>query len=85
MKLWQLSTHKKTDQNIYTMNELQAIEAITKDILAGYYGSRQTAGTETQKWQYAYNQARKIYEGELLIDPDHTWFDDKGDIKFEKL
>ena len=57
------------------MNELQAIEAITKDILAGYYGTRQTAGTETQKWQYAYNQARKIYEGELLIDPDHTWFD----------
>ena len=23
------------------MNELQAIEAITKDILAGYYGTRQ--------------------------------------------
>lgn len=54
------------------MNELQAIEAITQDILAGYYGTRQTAGTETQKWQYAYNQARKIYEGELLIDPNHT-------------
>ena len=42
------------------MTEIQAIEAITKDILAGYYGTRQTAGTETQKWQYAYNQARKI-------------------------
>tara|TARA_R100001509_G_scaffold17516_1_gene8793 strand:+ start:1411 stop:1584 length:174 start_codon:yes stop_codon:yes gene_type:complete len=54
------------------MNELQAIEAITQDILAGYYGTRQTAGTETQKWQYAYNQARKIYDGELLIDPNHT-------------
>ena len=67
------------------MNEIQAIEAITKDILAGYYGSRQTAGTETQKWQYAYNQARKIYDGELTIDPDHTWFDDGGVIKFEEL
>ena len=54
------------------MNELQAIEAITKDILAGYYGTRQRAGTETQKWQYAYNQAKKIYNGELLIDPNYT-------------
>jgi len=54
------------------MNELRAIEAITQDILAGYYGTRQTAGTETQKWQYAYNQARKIYNGELLIDPNYN-------------
>ena len=54
------------------MNELQAIEAITQDILAGYYGTKQTAGTETQKWQYAYNQAKKIYNGELLIDPNYT-------------
>ena len=54
------------------MTEIQAIEAITKDILAGYYGTRQRAGTETQKWQYAYNQARKIYDGELLIDPNYT-------------
>ena len=68
------------------MNEIQAIEAITKDILAGYYGSRQTAGTETQKWQYAYNQARKIYDGELLIDPELTWFDNGNEIiKFEEL
>ena len=68
------------------MNESQAIEAITKDILAGYYGSRQTAGTETQKWQYAHNQARKIYEGELIIDPELTWFDDGNEIiKFEEL
>ena len=67
------------------MTEIQAIEAITKDILAGYYGTRQTAGTETQKWQYAYNQARKIYEGELIIDPELTWFDDGGVIKFEEL
>ena len=55
-----------------TMNELRAIEAITKDILAGYYGTKQTAGTETQKWQYAYNQAKKIYYGELLIDHNYT-------------
>ena len=68
------------------MTEIQAIEAITKDILAGYYGTRQTAGTETQKWQYAYNQARKIYEGELIIDPELTWFDDGNKIiKFEEL
>ena len=68
------------------MNEIQAIEAITKDILAGYYGTRQRAGTETQKWQYAYNQARKIYDGELLIDPELTWFDNGNEIiKFEEL
>ena len=67
------------------MTEIQAIEAITKDILAGYYGTRQTAGTETQKWQYAYNQARKIYEGELIIDPELTWFDDGSIIKFEEI
>ena len=54
------------------MNEVKAIEEITKDILAGLYGSIQTAGTETQKWQYAYNQAKKIYYGELLIDPNYT-------------
>ena len=48
------------------MKEIQAIEAITKDILAGYYGTRQNAGTETQKWQYAYNQARKIYNLSLI-------------------
>ena len=40
------------------MNEIQAIEAITKDILAGYYGTRQLAGTETQKWQYAHKFER---------------------------
>ena len=68
------------------MNEIQAIEAITKDILAGLYGTRQRAGTETQKWQYAHNQARKIYNGELIIDPELTWFDDGNEIiKFEEL
>jgi hypothetical protein len=54
------------------MTEIQKIEAITKDILAGYYGTTQKCGTETQKWQYAHNQARKIFEGELIIDPLHT-------------
>ena len=55
-----------------TMTDIQKIQAITQDILAGYYGTKQTAGTETQKWQYAYNQAKKIYYGELLIDPNYT-------------
>ena len=50
------------------MNELQAIEAITKDILAGLYGSIQTAGTETQKYTYAYLQAKQMYNGDLIID-----------------
>ena len=54
------------------MTEIQKIEAITKDILAGYYGTTQKCGTETQKWQYAHNQARKIFDGELLIDPNYT-------------
>jgi len=67
------------------MTEIQAIEAITKDILAGLYGTRQRAGTETQKWQYAYNQARNIYQGDLIIDPELTWFDDGGTIKFEEI
>ena len=65
------------------MSEIQAIEAITKDILAGFYGTTQKCGTETQKWQYAHNQARKIFDGELLIDPNHTWFDEGG--QFEEI
>jgi len=52
------------------MNKVQAIEAITRDILAGYYGTN--CGTETQKYTYAYLQAQKVYEGELIIDPKHT-------------
>ena len=68
------------------MNEIKSIEAITSDILAGYYGTTKKAGTETQKWQYAHNQARKIFEGDLLIDPQHTWFDaGNGEIIFEEL
>tara|TARA_R100000655_G_scaffold82505_1_gene122043 strand:- start:96 stop:269 length:174 start_codon:yes stop_codon:yes gene_type:complete len=54
------------------MNEIQKIEAITKDILAGYYGTTQKCGTETQKYTYAYLQAQKIYNGELIIDPNYT-------------
>ncbi len=54
------------------MTEIQKIEAITKDILAGFYGTTQKCGTETQKWQYAHNQARRIFDGELIIDPLYT-------------
>lgn len=53
------------------MNEVKAIEEITKDILAGLYGSVQKAGTETQKYTYAYLQAQKIYNGDLTIDTNH--------------
>ena len=55
------------------MTEIQKIEAITKDILAGYYGTTQKCGTETQKYTYAFEQAKKIYAGELIIDPNHTF------------
>ena len=54
------------------MNKVQKIEAITKDILAGYYGSVQKCGTETQKYTYAYLQAQKIFDGELIIDENYT-------------
>ena len=54
------------------MNKVQAIEAITKDILAGYYGTTQNCGTETQKYSYAYLQAKKIFDGELIIDENYT-------------
>ena len=50
------------------MHEVKAIEEITKDILAGLYGSIQKAGTETQKYTYAYLQAKQIYNGDLIID-----------------
>ena len=59
------------------MTEIQKIEAITKDILAGYYGTTQNCGTETQKYTYAYLQAQKIFDGELIIDSNYTanvWF-----------
>ena len=32
-----------------TMTDIQKIQAITKDILEGYYGTVQRCGTETQK------------------------------------
>ena len=54
------------------MTDIQKIQAITQDILAGYYGSVQKCGTETQKYTYAYLQAKKIYNGDLLIDTNYT-------------
>ena len=54
------------------MTKIQKIEAITKDILAGYYGTTQNCGTETQKYTYAYLQAKKIFDGELIIDSNYT-------------
>ncbi len=54
------------------MTKVQKIEAITQDILAGYYGTTQNCGTETQKYTYAYLQAQKIFEGELIIDENYT-------------
>ncbi len=56
------------------MHEVKAIEEITKDILAGLYGSVQKAGTETQKHTYAYLQAQKIFDGELIIKQNHTYY-----------
>tara|TARA_B100001094_G_scaffold48777_1_gene44123 strand:- start:339 stop:512 length:174 start_codon:yes stop_codon:yes gene_type:complete len=56
------------------MNKVQKIEAITKDILAGYYGTTQKCGTETQKYTYAYLQAQKIFDGELIINTNHTYY-----------
>ena len=50
------------------MTEQQAIEAIAKDIQDGIYGFTQKCGTEWQKWTFALQQARKIYDGELIID-----------------
>ncbi len=67
------------------MNKVQKIEAITRDILAGFYGATQKCGTETQKYTYAYLQAQKIFEGELIIDPEHTWFDTGSMVKFEEI
>ena len=50
------------------MTEQKAIEAIANDIQDGIYGWTQKCGTEWQKWTYSLNQARKIYEGDLIID-----------------
>ncbi len=48
------------------------IEAIAKDIMGGLYGTQQKCGTEWQKWTFALLQAQKIYDGDLIIDPNHT-------------
>ncbi len=49
------------------MSEQQKIEAIANDIQDGIYGWTQKCGTEWQKWTYSLNQARRIYDGELII------------------
>ena len=56
------------------MTKVQKIEAKTKDILAGFYGTTQNCGTETQKYTYAYLQAQKIFDGELIIKENHTYY-----------
>ena len=50
------------------MTEQQKIEAIAQDIQDGIYGWTQKCGTGWQKWTYSLTQARKIYNGELIID-----------------
>ena len=45
-----------------TMTDIQKIQAITQDILAGYYGTTQKCGTETQKYTYAFEQAKKYLQ-----------------------
>ena len=55
-------------QLITNMNEQKAIESIANDIQDGIYGWTQKCGTEWQKWTYSLMQARKIYEGELIIE-----------------
>ena len=50
------------------MTEQQAIEAIANDIQNGIYGWTQKCGTEWQKQTYSLMQARKIYDGKLIID-----------------
>ena len=49
------------------MTEQQAIEAIANDIQDGIYGWTQKCGTEWQKWTYSLMQAKKIYDGDLII------------------
>ena len=50
------------------MTEQKAIEAIANDIQDGIYGWTQKCGTEWQKRTYSLTQARKIYDGELIIN-----------------
>ena len=59
----------KPSINTFTkMSEQQKIEAIAHDIQNGIYGWTQKCGTEWQKWTYSLMQAKKIYEGDLIID-----------------
>jgi hypothetical protein len=59
----------KPSINTFTkMSEQQKIEAIAHDIQNGIYGWTQKCGTEWQKWTYSLMQAKKIYEGDLIIN-----------------
>jgi len=49
------------------MSEQQKIENIASDIISGIYGTTQKCGTEWQKWTYALLQAKKVYDGDLII------------------
>ena len=50
------------------MNRILKIETIAQGVMAGYYGCKQNAGTEYQKWTHAVLQADQIYKGNLIID-----------------
>ena len=50
------------------MENLIKINKIAEGIMAGYYGSKQNHGTEWQKWTYAVLQARKIANGDWMVD-----------------
>ena len=51
-----------------TMNKILKIDTIARGVMAGYYGCKQNAGTEFQKWTHAVLQADQIYKGDLLIN-----------------
>jgi hypothetical protein len=52
------------------MNRILKIDTIARGVMAGYYGCKQNAGTEFQKWTHAVLQADQIYKGDLVIDAD---------------
>tara|TARA_R110002020_G_scaffold27115_4_gene87316 strand:- start:435 stop:644 length:210 start_codon:yes stop_codon:yes gene_type:complete len=50
------------------MSKQIKIDIIAQGIMAGYYGSKQNAGTEFQKWTYAVLQAMEIYKQDMIIN-----------------
>jgi hypothetical protein len=64
------------------MNRIHQINAIAQGIMAGYYGSRQSCGTEYQKWTHAVLQADQIYKGDLIIDTEEL--SDEGKAYVQK-